>query len=51
MKAMVAMAKKGPFSRKVGQEMSEATTAASSALGSRRNQGDTPCPVNRIAVI
>ena len=42
LKAMVAIAKKGPRRRKVGQEISMATSAASTAAGTMTSQGDRP---------
>ena len=42
LKASVAMAKKGPRSRNVGQEINTATAAANSAAGSIVSQGERP---------
>ena len=40
--AIVAMAKNGPRRRKVGQEISSATTVASAAAGKIASHGVTP---------
>ena len=50
LKASVAMAKKGPRRRKVGQEISIATPAESAAIGSMVSHGDQPKLITSPAV-
>ena len=50
MKASVAMAKKGPRKRKVGQEISIATPAEKTAIGTIVSQGDQAKRITKMAV-
>ncbi len=50
LKARVAMAKNGPRSRKVGHEISVATSPAIMAMGRVVSQGDQPKRMKRAAV-
>ena len=51
LKAKVAIAKKGPRSRKVGQEISMATKAATAAIGNMVTHGDQPKRITPCAVM
>jgi hypothetical protein len=50
LKASVAMAKNGPRSRKVGHEISVATSAAMRAMGRVISHGDQPKRITNAAV-